>query len=59
MMNITKEAGMKLFDILNIEPICKFCGRRITEENFGGIFNKPTVVFCNNTTCLLEFTKEE
>ena len=48
------EAGMLLIDILEQKPECSFCGEKITKENFGGIFSKPTRVCCNNVCCLVE-----
>ena len=49
-----KSAGMEMIKILEVEPKCSFCGKEITEDNFGGIFSKPTRVCCNSLCCLME-----
>ena len=53
-----KASCMLLLDYLKIEPKCNFCGVKITEENFGVIYNKPIVVSCNNLFCLSEAVDE-
>jgi len=49
-----KSAGIILIGILEAEPICSFCGTDITENNFGGIFSKPTRICCDNICCISE-----
>ena len=49
-----KSFGIEMIKILGVESICSFCKTKITEENFGGIFSKPTRVCCNNICCLIE-----
>ena len=34
-ITIGQDASMTLLKILEVEPICKFCGCKITKENFG------------------------
>jgi len=59
MIRVDAKAGMALLIILNVDPICKFCGVEITEENFGGAFGNPIIAFCNSLPCTLEFSNEE
>lgn len=40
--HIDKHTGMILLKILELKPKCSFCNKDITEENFGGVFSKPT-----------------
>ena len=50
-----KSAGMMIIkEILEIEPKCSFCGKEVTEDNFGGVFSKPTRVCCSNICCIVE-----
>lgn len=49
-----KKSGMFMIEIFEVEPKCSFCGSVITEENFGGMFSKPTKVCCDNICCLME-----
>lgn len=58
MITIEQSAVMWLFDTFEVEPICKFCGIEITKENFGALYNKPTVVICNSLPCLIKFNDE-
>ena len=48
------KSGMWLIGVLEAEPKCSFCGKEVTEDNFGGVFSKPTRVCCNNICCLSE-----
>jgi len=48
------KSGMILMKILEVKPNCSFCGEPITEENFGGVFSKPTRVCCKNICCIIE-----
>jgi len=55
MITCEKSAGMEILKMLDIEePKCSFCGIEINEENFGGVFSKPTRVSCNNLFCINE-----
>ncbi len=54
-----KSFGMEMIKILEVEPMCSFCKTKITEDNFGGIFSKPTRVCCDNICCLIEATPFE
>jgi len=49
-----RKSGITLLKILEVDPKCKFCNKEITEENFGGVFSKPTRVCCDNICCLSE-----
>ena len=49
-----KKAGLALIKILEIEPKCHSCNVDITENNFGGVYNQPNRVFCDNITCIIE-----
>jgi len=52
--------GKELINILDIIPVCCFCGHKITEETFGGIYNRDNtaVVVCKSLLCLLELRDE-
>lgn len=50
---------MNMIEILEIEPVCSFCKTKITEENFGGVFSKPTRLCCDNICCLSEATSRD
>lgn len=53
------EACMILLDIIEVEPKCTSCGDVVTKDNFGGIYNKPYRVSCNNLCCLMKFKKSK
>lgn len=57
--HIDKHTGMILLEILELKPNCSFCNKDITEENFGGIFSKPTRICCDKIFCLSEMLSEE
>ena len=57
-ITISQVASMTLLEILEVEPICKFCGCEITKENFGVLFNKPIIVVCNDLSCMYNFYDE-
>lgn len=58
-IEVDRKAGMEMIKLLEVEAKCKYCGAIITEENFGGVFSKPTRLSCNNTLCLLEAIGED
>lgn len=53
-VKVDKHAGIELIKILGLELKCKYCDVEITEENFGGMFSKPSRVCCDNLLCLSE-----
>ncbi len=53
-----KESCMWLLDMIKLEPKCTFCGDVVTKDNFGGVFNKPNRVSCNNLCCLIKLSDD-
>jgi len=51
--HIDSHTGVILLKILELKPKCSFCDKDITEDNFGGVFSKPTRISCNDVCCLL------
>jgi len=49
---IDKHTGMILLKILDIEPVCFYCEKEITEKNFGGVFSRPDRTCCEDILCL-------
>jgi hypothetical protein len=53
-----KYSCIKLLEILELEKKCVYCGDKITEDNFGGVFPK-TKVCCNRILCTIEATGDD
>ena len=49
---IDKHTGMILLKILDIEPVCFYCKKEVTEKNFGGVFTRPDRTCCEDILCL-------
>lgn len=51
----TPEEGIFLAKrVFNIPLVCRYCKKRITVRNFGGLFNKPDRLCCKNILCTVE-----
>ncbi len=52
-IQVDRDAGMELISILDLKPVCQYCGVAVTNKNFGGVFSKPSRVVCDNIICLV------
>lgn len=57
-LQLDKSTGMFLVGWLGLKKKCKYCGRAITEDSLGGIYNKPLRVVCNDEKCIFHAITE-
>ncbi len=51
-LQLDKSTGMFLIDWLKLKKKCSYCGKEITEDNLGGIYNKPLRAVCDDNACM-------
>lgn len=51
MRELKKQGLWLLIGMLKLKRKCVCCGVGITEENIGGVGNKPDRVFCDSILC--------
>lgn len=52
---VNKTVGMVFMKDFGIKPVCHFCKVEVTEDNFGGIFDKDKVT-CDALPCVMKLS---